>query len=126
MVGRASQERRPNAFPERKAPARRRPGAVHPFYTAYLKVADGCDNRCSYCAIPLIRGGFRSRRMEDVVAEAETLARNGVRGADGHRSDTTRYGEDLYGKLMLPELLRRLCIVDGSRWIRCSTVTPTA
>lgn len=88
-----------------------------PFY-AYLKVADGCDNRCSYCAIPLIRGNFRSRPIEKVVAEAKELAARGVQEINVVAQDTTRYGEDLYGKLMLPELLRQLCEIDSLKWVR--------
>jgi ribosomal protein S12 methylthiotransferase len=88
-----------------------------PFY-AYLKVAEGCDNRCSYCAIPLIRGDFRSRTMENIVAEAEVLAMQGVTELNVVAQDTTRYGEDLYGSLMLPELLRQLCHIEKLRWIR--------
>lgn len=87
-------------------------------YSAYLKIAEGCDNRCSYCAIPLIRGGFRSRRMEDIVAEAEDLAANGAKELNLIAQDTTRYGEDLYGEYKLAELLRRLCQIDGLHWIR--------
>lgn len=89
-----------------------------PFYTAYLKVAEGCDNRCAYCAIPLIRGGFRSRKLEDIVKEAKTLVQNGVIELNVIAQDTTRYGEDLYGKYMLPTLLKELCKIDGVRWIR--------
>lgn len=85
---------------------------------AYLKIADGCDNCCTYCAIPLIRGRFRSRKMENIVEEAERLARNGVKELNVIAQDTTRYGEDNYGKLMLPELLKRLCKIDGLQWIR--------
>ena len=85
---------------------------------AYLKVADGCDNCCTYCAIPLIRGRFRSRKMETIVEEAERLARNGVKEINVIAQDTTRYGEDNYGKLMLPELLRKLCKIEGLQWIR--------
>ncbi len=88
-----------------------------PFF-AYLKVAEGCDNCCTYCAIPLIRGGFRSKPIEEVVKEAEYLASVGVKEINVIAQDTTRYGEDLYGKLMLPELLRRLCKIDGFEWIR--------
>ena len=87
-------------------------------YTAYLKIAEGCDNRCSYCAIPLIRGGFRSRELEDVVEEAKWLAAQGVRELNVIAQDTTRYGEDRYGRPMLPELLRRLAAIDGIAWIR--------
>ena len=91
--------------------------ANEPFY-AYLKVADGCDNRCSYCAIPLIRGEFRSRPMEKIVEEAERLVARGVTELNVVAQDTTRYGEDLYGRLALPELLERLCRIDGVRWVR--------
>lgn len=88
-----------------------------PFY-AYLKIADGCDNRCTYCAIPMIRGGYRSRRMEDIVAEAKKLAENGVRELNVVAQDTTRYGEDLYGRPMLSGLLKELCRIEKLHWIR--------
>lgn len=91
--------------------------ATLPFY-AYLKVAEGCSNGCTYCAIPAIRGKFRSVPMEDAVAEAETLAQSGITELIVIAQDTARYGEDLYGKQMLPELLRRLCKIEGLRWIR--------
>lgn len=89
-----------------------------PPYSAYLKVAEGCDNRCTYCAIPLIRGPFRSRPMENILEEAKTLATGGVTELCVVAQDTTRYGEDLYGKLALPELLTKLCAVDGLKWVR--------
>ena len=89
-----------------------------PYYTSYIKIAEGCDNCCSYCAIPLIRGRFRSRPMEEIVAEAEHLAKNGVRELNVIAQDTTRYGEDLYGEKKLAALLRELCKFDGLRWIR--------
>lgn len=89
-----------------------------PYYTSYIKIAEGCDNCCSYCAIPLIRGRFRSRPMEEIVAEAEHLAKNGVRELNVIAQDTTRYGEDLYGEKKLAALLRELCKIDGLRWIR--------
>lgn len=85
---------------------------------AYLKIADGCDNCCTYCAIPLIRGSFRSRKMENIIEEAERLVRNGVKEINVIAQDTTRYGIDLYGELKLPELLRTLCQIDGLKWIR--------
>ena len=88
-----------------------------PFF-AYLKIAEGCDNCCSYCAIPQIRGRFRSASMEDILKEAEWLADNGVTEIIVIAHDTTRYGEDLYGKAMLPELLKRLCTIEKLRWIR--------
>ena len=89
-----------------------------PRYTAYLRVADGCDNCCTYCTIPSIRGHFRSRTMESVLDEANRLARRGVRELVVIAQDTTRYGEDIYGKLMLAELLNKLCEIDGIEWIR--------
>lgn len=90
--------------------------ATLPHY-AYLRIADGCDNCCTYCAIPQIRGRFRSRTMENIVAEAEGLVANGVKELILVAQDTTRYGEDLYGKIMLPELLEKLCELDV-KWIR--------
>ncbi len=85
---------------------------------AYLRVADGCDNCCTYCAIPLIRGHFRSRKMENIIEEANYLVQNGVKELNVIAQDTTRYGEDIYGKLMLPTLLKELCKIDGLEWIR--------
>lgn len=95
----------------------KRIGSTLPHY-AYLKVADGCDNKCTYCAIPMIRGRFRSRTMESILAEAKELAQRGVKELNVIAQDTTRYGEDIYGKLMLPELLKELCKIDGIEWIR--------
>ena len=89
-----------------------------PEHWAYLKISDGCSNCCSYCAIPMIRGPFRSRPMEDIVAEAETLASGGVKELIVVAQDTTRYGLDLYGELRLPALLERLCRIEGLQWIR--------
>lgn len=89
-----------------------------PSYTAYLRIADGCDNRCTYCAIPMIRGKFRSREMENVIAEAENLAKGGAKEIILIAQDTTRYGEDLYGEYKLPELLDELQKIDGIEWIR--------
>ena len=89
-----------------------------PFYSAYLKVAEGCNNRCSYCAIPDIRGNFRSLPMEECVAEAEKLAKNGVKELIVVAQDTTNYGADIYGKPSLAKLLKELCKVEGIRWIR--------
>lgn len=89
-----------------------------PFYTAYIKIAEGCDNCCSYCAIPLIRGHFRSRQPDEVVKEAEQLAASGVKELNVIAQDTTRYGEDLFGEPYLAKLLKRLCKIDGFKWIR--------
>lgn len=88
-----------------------------PFF-AYLKIAEGCSNCCTYCAIPQIRGKYRSVPIEDVLDEAHWLADNGVTEIVVIAQDTTRYGEDLYGKSMLPELLRSLARIDGLKWIR--------
>ena len=85
---------------------------------AYLKIADGCDNCCTYCAIPLIRGRFHSRRMENIIEEAQRLVRNGVKEINVIAQDTTRYGEDIYGELKLAELLRKLCEIEDLKWIR--------
>ena len=87
-------------------------------YTAYLKVGDGCDNCCSYCAIPKIRGRMRSRTIEDCVKEAKTLADGGVTELIVVAQDTTAYGTDLYGEPKLPELLTELCKIEGLHWIR--------
>lgn len=89
-----------------------------PFYTAYLKIAEGCDNCCTYCAIPQIRGRFRSRRMEDILAEAESLAKQGVKELVAIAQDTTRYGEDLYGAPRLCALLQALTEIPGIEWVR--------
>lgn len=88
-----------------------------PFF-AYLKVAEGCDNCCSYCAIPSIRGRFRSNPIEEVVKEAKYLVDNGVREINLIAQDTTRYGEDLYGESKLSELLTELCKIENLRWLR--------
>lgn len=105
--------RAPQAYceiPERKTD----PGSV----TSYLRIAEGCDNVCSYCVIPYIRGAYRSRRMEDIMAEAQILADRGTKEIVIIAQDVTAYGKDTCGRLMLPELLRRLCRIDGIEWIR--------
>ena len=89
-----------------------------PHFFAYLRIADGCDNRCTYCAIPGIRGGLRSRRMEMVVAEAQKLVAAGVRELVLVAQDTTVYGQDLYGESRLPQLLEQLCEIEDLKWIR--------
>lgn len=89
-----------------------------PEYWAYLRVADGCSNRCSYCTIPTIRGGFRSREMEDLLDEAKCLADKGVKELVLIAQDTTSYGLDLYGRLALPELLNKLSEIPGIEWLR--------
>lgn len=92
--------------------------------SAYLKIAEGCDNRCNYCAIPSIRGPFRSRSIENLVAEAEGLAKQGIRELVVVAQDTTRYGKDIYGKPSLPELLTELDKVEGIEWIRVMYLYP--
>ena len=87
-------------------------------YTAYLKIGDGCDNCCSYCAIPKIRGRMRSRTIEDCVKEAKTLAEGGVTELIVVAQDTTAYGTDLYGEPKLHDLLTELCKIEGLHWIR--------
>ena len=87
-------------------------------YTATLRVAEGCNNRCAYCVIPSIRGGYRSRKMENILHEARRLADKGCRELILIAQDVTEYGRDLYGRLALPELLTKLCRIDGIRWIR--------
>lgn len=90
-----------------------------PSYTAYLKIAEGCDNCCSYCAIPKIRGPYRSKPMEQVLKEAKALADNGVKELIVVAQDTTRYGEDLpSGKLLLADLLKELNKIESLKWIR--------
>nr|WP_177921560.1 30S ribosomal protein S12 methylthiotransferase RimO [uncultured Eubacterium sp.] len=89
-----------------------------PSHWAYLKIAEGCDNRCSYCAIPGIRGGFRSRTIESCVDEAMALAEGGVKELILIAQDTTKYGQDLYGKYSLDILLKELVKIDGIEWIR--------
>lgn len=89
-----------------------------PQYWAYLKIGEGCSNRCTYCTIPSIRGNMRSRSMENVIDEAKQLAESGVKELILIAHDTTSYGLDLYGELKLPELLNELCKIDSIEWIR--------
>lgn len=89
-----------------------------PHYWAYLKIGEGCSNRCTYCTIPPIRGNMRSRSIENVIDEAKQLAESGVKELILIAQDTTSYGLDLYGELKLPELLNELCKIDSIEWIR--------
>ncbi|MDE6124188.1 MAG: 30S ribosomal protein S12 methylthiotransferase RimO, partial [Eubacterium sp.] len=89
-----------------------------PSHWAYLKLSDGCDNRCSYCAIPLIRGGYRERAMESILDEARMLAANGVKELILIAQDTTKYGKSIYKEYKLAELLKQLCKINGIEWIR--------
>ena len=94
-----------------------------PGHYAYLRIAEGCDNRCAYCVIPSLRGKYRSRRMEDVLAEAKRLADTGVKECIVIAQDITRYGVDLYGERRLPELLRELCRLPF-HWVRLHYLYP--
>ncbi len=87
-------------------------------YTATVKIAEGCDNRCTYCIIPAIRGKYRSKKQEDVVREAAELAKRGAKEIILIAQDVTYYGMDLYGELRLSKLLREVCKVDGIEWVR--------
>lgn len=96
-----------------------------PQHYAYLKIAEGCNNRCAYCVIPYLRGKYRSRAMDDVVYEARMLAESGVKELIVVAQDTTLYGVDLPGhQKLLPELLRRLCTIEGLHWIRVHYMYP--
>ncbi|MBR3869334.1 MAG: 30S ribosomal protein S12 methylthiotransferase RimO [Clostridia bacterium] len=107
------------SFPEKeKMPLSGERLLTTPQHWAYLKIADGCSNCCTYCAIPSIRGEFRSRPMDEIIEEAEKLASDGTKEIIIIAQDTTRYGLDLYGELKLPELLRKLNNIDGLEWIR--------
>ena len=115
------------AFPEKeKLPLSGDRELTTPSWSAYLKIAEGCDNRCSYCAIPYIRGGYRSRTMEDIEQEARALARNGARELVLIAQDTTRYGIDLYGEYSLAKLLKRLSGIEGIKWLRVLYCYPDA
>lgn len=119
IIFKTLQGERPEAFPPKtQLPLCGERVQSTPSYFAYIKVAEGCDNCCAYCAIPSIRGRYRSRTIENVVEEAKQLAQNGTKELIVIAQDTTRYGEDLYGHLALPELLKELCKIDGIRWIR--------
>ena len=94
-----------------------------PRHYAYLRIAEGCSNRCAYCVIPSLRGSYRSRRMEDILAEARALAEDGVRECIVIAQDITRYGVDLYGERRLPQLLRELCKLPF-HWVRLRLSVP--
>ena len=95
-----------------------------PSYMAYLKIAEGCDNCCSYCIIPQLRGPYTSRPYDEVMAEAKALADSGIKELIVVAQDTTRYGEDTTGKLLLPQLLRDLNALEGIQWIRVMYLYP--
>ncbi|MFR6017696.1 MAG: 30S ribosomal protein S12 methylthiotransferase RimO [Paraclostridium sordellii] len=89
-----------------------------PDYMAYLKIGEGCDNHCTYCIIPKLRGKYRSRKMEDILREAKDLASKGVKELVVIAQDTTKYGFDLYNEAKLPQLLEELAQIEGIKWIR--------
>jgi ribosomal protein S12 methylthiotransferase len=95
-----------------------------PRYTAYVKIAEGCDNACTFCSIPIMRGKFRSRSMESIIAEVEQLAAQGVREISLIAQDSTNYGTDLYDGFKLPELLNKVSAVDGVEWVRLHYAYP--
>ncbi len=97
-----------------------------PSWSAYLKIAEGCDNRCSYCAIPMIRGRYRSRTMESIEEEARGLIADGAKELILIAQDTSRYGIDLYGEYSLAKLMARLCTLDGLKWLRVLYCYPDA
>jgi ribosomal protein S12 methylthiotransferase len=96
-----------------------------PRHTAYIKIAEGCSNRCSYCVIPFVRGKFRSRPIASIVEEARKLAQDGARELILIAQDTTRYGQDLYGKYALDKLLQEVCRIDEVEWVRVLYMYPT-
>ena len=96
-----------------------------PEHYAYIKIAEGCDNRCAYCVIPYLRGKYRSRQMDDILYEARLLAASGVKELIVVAQDTSRYGTDLPGhKRLLPQLLKELCAIDGIHWVRLHYAYP--
>ncbi|MGI6249459.1 MAG: 30S ribosomal protein S12 methylthiotransferase RimO [Acutalibacteraceae bacterium] len=106
-------------FPDRKnLPLSGKRMLITPPHWSYLRIAEGCSNCCAYCSIPIIRGGLRSREIEDIIEEAETLSQSGTKELILVAQDTTAYGMDLYGKPALPELLEKLSEVEGIEWIR--------
>lgn len=98
---------------------------VTPQYSAYLKIAEGCDHRCAYCAIPLIRGKYKSRSQESIVREVQALAAEGVQEINIIAQDVTRYGQDRYGRFELPNLLSKLLRIEGPAWFRLLYAYPT-
>lgn len=95
-----------------------------PEHYAYLRIAEGCDNHCAFCIIPKLRGRYRSRPMEELVKEAQDLAKSGVKELIVIAQDTSRYGIDLYGERKLAELLQKLCAIDGIVWVRIHYLYP--
>lgn len=125
LMERMESEARPYLFADPDAPVPETNRVViGSDYWAYLRIAEGCDNRCSFCMIPSIRGRFRSRPLEAIVSEAKNLAADGIRELIVVAQDITRYGLDLYGKRTLSALLRELCQVEGIHWVRLHYLYP--
>ena len=119
IVSDAVESKKTSVFPPKEElPLCGRRVLTTPDYWAYLKISEGCSNRCSYCSIPSIRGGLRSRTKEDIVDEARTLASQGVKELIIVAQDVTGYGKDIYGEYALASLLKEICKVDGIEWIR--------
>ncbi len=115
----------PRYFGDIDAPVEELPRVVTtPRYTAFLRIAEGCDNRCAYCVIPSLRGRYRSRAMEDILTEAKHLAAGGVKELILIAQDVTRYGSDRYGRRRLSDLVEALCRIDGFHWIRLHYLYP--
>ncbi len=119
IVEQTLKDEKPEVFPDKLLlPLEGKRIQSTPYYYSYIKIAEGCSNCCSYCAIPLIRGKFRSRKMENILQEAKELAENGVKELIVIAQDTTKYGSDIYGELSLAKLLKKLCKIEGLKWIR--------
>lgn len=125
VIEQAAQGQRPALFGDIDAPLPETDRVVCTSdYWAWLRIAEGCDNRCSYCVIPFIRGRFRSRPEEKILEEAENLAQAGMKELIVVAQDITRYGLDLYGKRTLAELLPKLCAIEGIQWVRLHYLYP--
>lgn len=125
VIDQAAQGRRPALFGDIDAPVPETDRVVCTSdYWAWLRIAEGCDNRCSYCVIPFIRGRFRSRPEEKILEEAENLAQAGMKEIIVVAQDITRYGLDLYGKRTLADLLPKLCAIEGIQWVRLHYLYP--
>lgn len=119
VVNAVMNDEKPECFPDKEnMPLDGERLLTTPQHWAYLKIADGCSNCCTYCAIPTIRGAFRSRPIDEIVAEAEKLASEGTKEIILIAQDTTRYGLDIYGELKLSDLLKKLDKIEGIEWIR--------
>ena len=121
LKGKSRSSRQPRVFNYEQVLPRR---LSTPQYSAFIKIAEGCDNNCTFCSIPIMRGKFRSRSIESIVDEAERLAEQGVKEISLIAQDSTNYGTDLYDRFMLPELLNRVSEVDGIAWVRLHYAYP--